>query len=177
MLAYRLAAPLFAAGLIALAGCAPSGNRFPSLAPRPIEKIATGNPEPQPEPTQPQAPAGPADTELDRAAAEQLAAAEASVAPFAEQFATARAAVTAAKSSAPGSEAWVAAQEAVSRLDQERGRAAIAVATLDQLRIETAKRTTPVDTRRLDYAWERASAIKADQDSSYAGLGKALTPA
>lgn len=167
-----LAIPLICSGL---AGCARSDTPFPSLAPRPIEKVPIGNPAPDSPPIA--ATSGVTDSALDSAAARELAAAEASVAPFNAQLARARDAVNAAKGAAPGTERWIVAQQAISALVELRGPAEAATASLDHMRIEAAQRQPQVDTHRLEEAWSRTSAIQQSQNDAYTGLANALTPA
>jgi hypothetical protein len=167
-----LAIPLIYSGL---AGCARSDTPFPSLAPRPIEQIPIGNPAPESLPIATSS--GVADSALDSAAARELAAAEASVAPFDAQFARTRDAVNAAKGTAPGTERWVVAQQAISRLVELRGPAESATASLDHMRIEAAQRQPQVDTHALEAAWSRANAIQQSQSDAYTALANALTPA
>jgi hypothetical protein len=167
-----LAITLVCAGL---AGCARGDARFPSLAPRPIEAVAIG--EPAPESPAEAATPGLADAALDAAAARTLASAEAAIAPFDSQRARARAAVSAAQGAAPASERWIVAQQAISRLVELRGPVETALATLDQARIDAAQRQPAVDTRRLEAARERVSTIQRQQADACTALADALTPA
>ncbi|HWW63990.1 MAG TPA: hypothetical protein VNZ43_04460 [Sphingomonadaceae bacterium] len=164
--------PLFCASL---AGCAQDEGAFPSLAPRPIEKIAIGDVTPESPAAEPRS--GVIDSELDATAARELAAAEASVAPFEAQLAETRTKVAAAKGIAPGEELWVIAQQSISRLEELRGPAQTALASLDRLRIEAAQRHPAIDTSRIEAAWTRTAEIQKAQATAYAELTGALRPA
>ena len=133
----RIAAPLLASLL--LAGCASSGDEYPSLAIRDAERpgnervegsFASDAPAPSPEPT----PAASADL-LQRLAQLRGQAQSAhrdfrQAAPSATRLARA--------AGATGSDSWASAQVALADLDSIRSQAAIALAELDILYIDAA---------------------------------------
>jgi hypothetical protein len=168
-----MSAPRFAPlllPLLALGACTAPDHPYPSLSPRPIESSGRADAPPVPRPQADVA----ADPALDAEAAQQRAAAEASIEPFAQAMVEARKAIAAAKGVAPGGEAWVVAQQAISRVDGARGPAANALAALDRMRAEAVKREVPVNTSALDAAWERATAIEEDQRAALGTINGTL---
>ena len=123
------------------AGCAAPGP-YPSLAPRPAEKVYAGEDERQPTP-QPEDPA--LAEEIGRLAG----AAKAGAAEFDAALPAAEAAVAAA--GAAGSDGWIEAQQSVSRLEASRARTTAALAELDALQVERtgAGSLGPADAERL----------------------------
>ena len=145
----RLLFALSAAAL-ALAGCVASDG-FPSLAPRPAERIASVQ-----EPVHPavEVPSDPAlrarIAELERQAAEGNRAFEAALGAT-------EAAVGAAGKH--GSDSWVEAEQALSRLEATRAPTTRALAELDRLAIERAE----VATNAEDFAAINAALASVDQ--------------
>ena len=154
-------AGVLAAALLALAaGCAPQGS-YPSLAPRPGERLSTD----EPVRVRPEVAADPA---LAAEVAELLARARRGEAAFQAALPAARAGV--ARGGAAGSDSWIEAQQAVSRLEGARAETAAALALLDSLSIERAARpTNTADFQALlsavDTAQALANAQKAEIDS------------
>ncbi len=144
--------PLLLLAAAALAGCAVDAD-YPSLAQRPIEKLAAAN---LPEPTEPAA--VPGDAPLSAEARTAVAAAEQSDAQFRAELALAEATVAAAQGAAPSGEAWVVAQQAVSRADSARLATAAALAALDaaQLEADGAPSAALLDAMRRITALDRA---------------------
>jgi hypothetical protein len=126
--------PLFA--LCLLAGCADDRAGYPTLAPRPIEKLGFG----EPEATIPVAVADPAlDAEIGKAAARvtQIGGG------FDRDAAIATRATAAARGSPVGSEAWLTAQTALAGLDDWRAQASAAVSDIEQLATDRAAALQP----------------------------------
>lgn len=112
--------------LLALAACgAPAG--YPSLAPRPIERLSTAEPAPAPAVPAPAVPLPPALAQAVEQALRGHAAFEAARAAQAPRIARGRGA-------AVGSEPWIAAQQALSVLEAARGPVTTALAALDAAR-------------------------------------------
>jgi hypothetical protein len=114
--------------LCLLAGCAADTGAYPSLAPRPVERIemtvpaAAGSPAETPPPaTQP--------TNITAI----VAAAQSAAVAFQAKLAEVRPAIEAGRAEAPGSEKWIVAQQAYSAADIARGAIGSALADLDHL--------------------------------------------
>lgn len=151
------------------AGCAADNGRYPSLLPRPIEKMDLS------EPTRPTPVAAP-DPALDT----RIAASREQLATAARDFDSAAAEtdrdVKAAKGAPVGDERWVRAQSAIAELDVFRDRSASALDELQQLAIARASAGQP-PYPALDAAIQAATAQQAriaDRIRRYSG---ALTPA
>ncbi|CAN5342172.1 hypothetical protein BH09PSE4_BH09PSE4_08570 [soil metagenome] len=117
--------------LVALSACADAGRGYPSLLPRPIEKLGMDEPVRE-------APAVVADPVLDA----KIAALAKSLADTATAWAGASKAsaarVTAARGQPVGSEAWIEAQTALADLDQYRAQTLGAVSELEDAAIARA---------------------------------------
>jgi hypothetical protein len=139
-----------------LAGCVTEGP-FPSLAPRPDERLAIEEPVRE-------APIVPDDPAVRARIAALIAEARQGERAFdAEYGAAARAA---ARSGPTGSDAWVAAQLALSRVEAARGRTAAAAAELHQLALERADQAlSAADRQALDDAIAEADRIAAGQQA------------
>ena len=162
---WKIARPAALLMLLTLAGCAGTSTSYPSLAPRPVEKLSLDEPAPEsivPPPT--------ANGASDAKVAAQATAAETGRANFTEQLATTRRAVAAASGQAAGGEAWIAAQQALSRLDQTRGPVTTALASLDAMMVEAGGAPSPA----LADAWTRVSAIDDEQRTTFNALAAAL---
>lgn len=110
--------------LLALAGCAaPAGS--PSLAPRPIERLSTA------EPDAPAPPPPAVDPGADSRYAGIVTDARTGDAGFARELVPAKAAVAQARAAEPGSDPWTAAQLALTRLDAARAPTDAALAALE----------------------------------------------
>ncbi|WP_380874324.1 hypothetical protein ACFB49_47210 [Sphingomonas sp. DBB INV C78] len=152
--------------LVMLPGCGQTGQTYPSLAPRPVEKLSIE--EPAPESSEP-IPAANAPT--DAQIATQTAAAESARGRFTEELAAAKRAVSSASGKAVDSEAWVAAQQALSRLDQTRGPVTTALASLDEMMVAAGGAPSPA----LADAWAKISALDDEQRTAFNALTAALT--
>ena len=119
-------------GLVLGSACAPDAS-FPSLEPRPGERLSNDEPVRQTVPVPP-------DPALSAQAAELVAAARRGQAEFEAALAEARAKV--ARAGAAGSDSWIEAQQAISRLEAARASTSRALADLDKLSIERANRPT-----------------------------------
>lgn len=139
-----------------LAGCISEGP-FPSLAPRPDERLAIE------EPVRP-AVAVADDPALGAQITRLLGEARAGDAAFDRDHAAA--AQAAARAGAEGSDSWIAAQMALSRAEASRGRAADAAAELHRLALARADLpTSPGDAEALQAAVAEADRIVAAQQA------------
>lgn len=159
---FKAAATAFLA-TAALTGCAGTATTYPSLAPRPIEKMAIEEPSGEsstaPGPT-------PETTAMDANSMAQVAAAEGAGARFDTELAAANRAVAAAAGQPVGSEVWVAAQQALSRLDQAHGETATALASLDAMMVAAGGAPSAA----LAAAWARVAAIDEAQRGAFSAL-------
>ena len=162
------AASLLAASL--LAGCATDGGaRFPSLAPRPVERLGFA------EPSRPVAPVV-TDPALDTAIAAQGAALTRLAAGYDAAAATAQRRVGAAGVARVGSDPWLAGQAALAALDDWRARTtALAVAIEQQASVRAARLDPPYPA--LQALIERAAAETQRQSAVSNRLQAALPPA
>ncbi len=139
-----------------LAGCVSEGP-FPSLAPRPDERLAIEEPVRE-------APQIPDDSALRVRINRLLGEARAGDTAFGRDYeAAARAA---GRAGAEGSDSWIDAQQAYSRAEASRLRATDAAAELHQLALERAATpTSPSDLAALEAAIAQADAIVATQQA------------
>ena len=168
MTAARSALPLIAPILLAAGGCAAEGT-YPSLEPRPVEKLGFEEPD-RPAPIVPSEPA------LRARVAELLQMARAGYNSFSEELGAARRASGAA--GAAGSETWVVGQEAISRLEAAGSGTAFALAELDALAI--ARNSVPTnadDLAALNAAITAAQALADEQYAAINALRAGLNPA
>ncbi|MEA3014317.1 MAG: hypothetical protein QOD42_2862 [Sphingomonadales bacterium] len=139
-----------------LAGCVTEGP-FPSLAPRPDERLAIEEPVRE-------APIVADDPVLRARIAELVAGARQGERAFDAEYD--RAARTAARSGPVGSNAWIEAQQALSRVEAARGRTADAAAELHQLALERADQPlSAADREALDAAITAADGLLAAQQA------------
>lgn len=131
-----------------LAGCTTKGP-FPSLAPRPDERLTIDEPVRE-------APQIADDSALRVRINSLVAEARAGNAEFERDYG--EAARTAARAGAEGSDSWMAAQQALSRVEAARGRTSTAAAELHQL--ATARASQP--TSAADQAALAAGIAQAD---------------
>ncbi|MDJ0277095.1 hypothetical protein QLH51_09845 [Sphingomonas sp. 2R-10] len=154
---------LFAALLSACA--APAGD-YPSLLPRPIERISLA------EPNRP-VPVATPDATLDA----RIAALGRDVAGAARAFdaaiAKARPTVETARSSGEGSERWLGAQVALAQLDVARTAIDAPLGDLERLAIDRAATGAP-PYPALDRAVAQATAAAAEQRTAIATLNATL---
>ena len=121
----RALAPLAPLGL--LAACASDPTVYPSLAPRPVEKLGFAEPA-----TPPPAPAA-QDPALARELASIIAKGSAAARDFDRAAARAETLARAARGAKVGSDAWIAAQTAIADLDALRSSYGDTVGALDDL--------------------------------------------
>jgi hypothetical protein len=150
--------PAFLAALSGalLGGCVTEGP-FPSLAPRPDERLAIE----EPVRVAPTVPDDPALRARIAALLEQSRQGD-------QAFRNDRdAAVRAAARSGPrGSDGWIEAQMALSRLEAARGRTSDAAAELDRLRLERANQVTgEADLQAIEAAIGQVEAMLAEQQA------------
>jgi lipopolysaccharide biosynthesis regulator YciM len=146
----------FACTAAALAGCVSQGP-FPSLAPRPDERLAIDEPVRE----APQI----ADDSALRVRINQLAGeARAGGAEFERDYDSAARAN--ARAGAQGSDSWIEAQMALSRVETARGRTTDAVAELHQIAVARANEPTSAgDLAALQAAIDEADGIVAAQQA------------
>lgn len=142
--------------LLVAAGCADQGA-FPSLAPRPVERLSNDEPVRI-------APVVAPDPALSGQVAELLAQARRGHAQFQAALPVASAAV--GRASAPESESWTEAQQAISVLESVRGPTVTALAQLDLLSVERARQPINAgDLAALLAAVEAAQALFREQQA------------
>ena len=151
-----LRAPLLTSAAALLAGCVSEGP-FPSLAPRPDERLAIEEPVRE-------APQIADDSGLRVQVNRLLAEARSGDADFNRDYdAAARASARAGRE---GSDSWLDAQQALSRVEISRGRATDAAAELHQLALGRAGQpTSAADQTALDSAIAQADEIVAGQEA------------
>jgi hypothetical protein len=158
-------APLASAAL--LAGCADRGS-FPSLAPRPVERLSNDEPVRT-------TPFVAADPQLSAQVAQLLADARRGQTEFQAALPAARGSV--GRAGASGTESWIEAQQAMSRIEAARAASVIALAQLDRLSIDRARRPTNAgDFAAVLAAVEQAQALVAAQQVEIDRLRSALRP-
>ncbi len=155
--------------LLAVAGCAQPGGRFPSLLPRAIETRDDAEP-------MPSAPAVVADPALDA----QVAAADAALAKLRADFevgaARAQQLADAAKGMPAGSEAWLNAQSALADLEVIRADVSSSISDLERLAIDRAAAGNP-PYPALDALRSAAQTQHGDEGIIVETLSQQLAPA
>jgi hypothetical protein len=148
---------------VLLAGCA-STSDYPSLAPRPVERIegafATDTPE--------SAPAPPPAPSADLVA--RLAQLQRDASSLHAQFVAAAPAATrlASAAGATGSDSWASAQVALADLDSLRSRVAVSLADLDALWVDSTIEAGPRE--EIGAARDSVEAMVAQEDEVLARL-------
>ncbi|OBX18518.1 hypothetical protein A9995_11140 [Erythrobacter sp. QSSC1-22B] len=168
----RLALPAFCA--LALSACAGTGEDYPSLAIRDVER-AKGQFEPIP--VAPiDVPEIPVNYEgsLEGRLATLVESARAAHARFTRSEGSARRTVAGTGRAAVGSDNWGAAQVALSDLESIRSDTAIALADLDILHI--AASIAAEDRVQIDAARETVIALVQQEDAALAELRARVTP-
>jgi hypothetical protein len=163
----RTAVLLPALSLLALAGCARDGGTFPSLAPRPTEKLGFAEPEAPP------APPLTADPTLDARIAALTTQLGAAARGFDAALGKARAAAGRPGARTAGSDAWLDAQTALSGLDDWRGQASGVAAEASGLAATRAQTLAP-DYPALARIQAAAEAETTRQDSAIGKLQASL---
>jgi hypothetical protein len=159
--------PLIGVALLSLVGCSADMSGYPSLAPRPVEKLGFEEPA-----TPPPAPVA-ADPALDARLA-GIATARATAArefDAAAERATARA--SAARGAAAGSERWLEAQTAIAELDSLRSAHADSLNQLEELAAARAQALQPAYPA-LEQALDAARATAATQTRRIDALAESL---
>ena len=159
--------PLLAIALPLLAGACAGGTDYPTLAPRPVEKLLGAAPVETPVPAA-------TDAALDAEVAARLADAEEGARAFAKVLAATRTAAARPGATTIGSEPWLAAQQVLTELAAARAPVGSALADLDATRIAAAAQERPVDTTRLDAALARVGALAEEQERAYQDLAAKL---
>ena len=146
----------FSSAAALLAGCVSEGP-FPSLAPRPEERLAIEEPVRE-------APVIADDSALRVRINQLLGEARSGDAAFERDYeAAARAA---ARAGGEGSDSWLAAEQAYSRAEIARGRATDAAAELHQIAVTRAGQpSSAADQAALEAAIDQADAIVAAQQA------------
>jgi len=148
---------------LSLAGCASTGNTFPSLAIRDSERVSGTIAVPAgPPPVVSPAPATLA--QLDQL----LARIRTGHAEFVAQAPAAARTVAAARGAATGSEAWSVAQVAVAGLEARRSAVMIALADLDRIYVDAAQ--GEADITALAEALAMANALVDQENATIAEL-------
>lgn len=162
--------PLLAPLLLILAcGCARDAGPYPSLSPRPIEKLGFD------EPDAPPPVAVVADPALDLEVAAADARADKAARDFTAALVGVERAARAARGAAAGSEAWIAAQVALADLDGSRAELSEVLANLDELAVKRAATLAP-DYPSLEAARARVRSELDRQAAAITRVGSGLAP-
>ena len=129
-------APLLALLLLPLGGCAQDRTRYPSLAPRAVEKLGFA----EPEVTIAEAKADPA---LDARIATWQGTLDAVAKGFGADAAKAETAAARARGKGVGSDAWLDAQSALAGLDDWRAQTSALLTDIDQAATDRAAALAP----------------------------------
>lgn len=122
--------------ILLLGGCAAEKGDYPSLAPRPIEKLGFAEPVVTPV-------VATADPALDAKLKDLAVRLDTIAKGFAGDAEKAQGVVGAAKGQPAGSERWIAAQTALATLDDWRAQASALVSDVEQLAIARAETLAP----------------------------------
>lgn len=155
------------ASLTLLAACASDPTVYPSLAPRPVEKL--GFAEPAAPPPTPAA----ADPALDAKLATAVAQGNIAARDFDRAAARAETLTRAARGAKVGSDAWIAAQTAIADLDALRSAHGDTVDALDELARARAAALQPAYPA-IDQALAAARATAQAQTARIDTLGASL---
>ncbi|KQM27270.1 MULTISPECIES: hypothetical protein [unclassified Sphingomonas] len=161
----RFAFPFVLSAALLSACAAPAGD-YPSLLPRPIEKISLA------EPVRP-VPVATPDAALDAKIATLAREATAAKASFDTAATRVGKTVGAATGSAEGSERWLGAQVALAELDVARTAIDVPLAELERLAVDRAAAGAP-PYPALDAALAKANADATAQRKTIATLTKRL---
>ncbi|MEH3039302.1 MAG: hypothetical protein PGN21_04455 [Sphingomonas paucimobilis] len=161
----RFAIPFVLPAALLSACAAPAGD-YPSLLPRPIEKISLA------EPVRP-VPVATPDAALDAKIATLTREATGAKAAFDTAAARVGKTVGAAAGTAEGSERWLGAQVALAELDVARTAIDVPLAELERLAIDRAAAGAP-PYPALDAALAKANAASTEQRTTIATLGARL---
>ncbi len=153
--------------LLAMAGCTGPRSGYPSLAPRPVEKMSLA------EPTRPAPPPAVESATAAARYAPVIAQAREDDVAFRHALDEERAALTRGRSAATGSEAWTAAQQALSRVETMRGPVVRALSELDAARDAEITHTDSGEAIAAANAFEQVRQI---DDAEAAALSQAWPP-
>ncbi len=156
--------------LFTVSACAVPEGPYPSLAPRPIEKLGFDEP-PAPPPA-----VAVRDPALDVRLADNARERAAAVKAFDAGAARAERLVSAARGAAAGSDRWLEAQTAVAELDALRARHQDALGTLEDLASTRAQELQPAYPA-LETALEAARGTSTAQARRIDSLAARLAPA
>lgn len=159
---------LLAAALLSLAACASDTRTYPSLAPRPIEKLGFAEPVVAPVPLV-------ADPALDARIAAATATLDKIAAGFAADAARTEASARAARGAAVGSDPWLTAQTQLATLDDWRAQLSSLSTDLDEAATDRAAALQP-DYPALATLRDRVQA-EADRESATIQRLQASLPA
>ncbi len=159
---------LLAMALLPVAGCA-SRDGYPSLAPRPIERMARVD-----APAEPETPAV-ADPALVHQIATITRSVRAAADAFTEAADQAQAAAARPGAAVSGSDAWAAAQTRYSAAVAARGALQDAADALDTLRRERENGDL-ADVAAVDAAGEQVASLGSAADARLAALAGRLAP-
>lgn len=154
---------------LALAACASDGGPYPSLTPRPVEKLSFD------EPSRPQPVASP-DATLDAAIAARSADLVRIAAGFEAAADAAQRAIGRAAHQAVGSDAWLDAQTALAQLDDWRAQGNALTAAIEAMGSERAARLAPAYPP-LDALAARAAAESERESARVEALQRQVRPA
>jgi len=158
------------AALLSLGACAVTDGPYPSLAPRPAEKLGFAEPAaPPPAPLV-------ADPALDRQIADNARERAAAAMAFDTGAARAEQLARAARGAKAGSDRWLDAQTAVAELDALRARHQDALGALEDMAAARAQALQPAYPT-LEAALTSARATSAAQTRRIDALAGSLAPA
>lgn len=167
--------PALLLAALALPGCASTGDAYPSLAKRDVERVeGTALPADGPEEPAPPPPIGP---DLESRLSRLVADARAAHREFAAQRPAAARAISAASGSARAGEAWTTAQVALAGLDAARSKAMIALADLDLLHAGEVEAYPDLETpagSAIAAARDEVSGLVAQEDEAIAALSRRI---
>jgi hypothetical protein len=165
-MSYRSPPPVRASCIVflvgALAGCAAQSDNYPSLAPRPIERLSLA------EPSHPAPPAAVADPAAVARYTPQIEQARAADVDFRRVLGEERATLVKGRGAAQGSDAWLAAQVSLSRIETARGPVAKALADLDAARSELSPQTDTGAMVAIGEAFDQVQHIEDDEAAAMA---------
>ena len=169
---HRFARPslLLCAAIMPLSGCAVPEGPYPSLAPRPAEKLGFAEP-----PAPPPMTAAP-DPALDRRLAENAQERSAAIEAFDSGATRAERLARLARGRKAGSEPWLDAQTAVAELDALRARHQDALGVLEDLAAARAQALEPAYPA-LETAVQAARDESARQTGRIDAISATLAPA
>lgn len=163
----RIAPPALFPLLLLAAGCSRDATVYPSLSPRPIEKLGFAEPDVTPATAKP-------DPALDAKIADMANSLDRIASGFAADLATAERSTAAAKGKPVGSDPWLAAQTGLAGLDDWRAQTSTVVTDIDTLAVDRAAALDPVYPA-LASLHDRAQA-EADRQGAAIGRLQAALP-